>query len=64
MTKKAPPTVVERIDAALHTLNHSASGLPLGSAEDILARALAGELMRCRELAETLEAFLKQGDAG
>lgn len=62
MTKKAPPTVVERIDAALHSLNHSASGLELGSAEDVVSRELARNLLNARTLAETLAGFLKKED--
>jgi hypothetical protein len=62
LTKKPPPTVVERIDAALHTLNHSASGLQTGGVEDQVSRRLAKELLRARETAETLQGFLRQGD--
>jgi hypothetical protein len=61
--KKPPPTVVERIDAALHTLNHSASGATPGTLVDIVSKRLASDLLRTRELAETLEGFLRSRDA-
>jgi hypothetical protein len=61
--KKPPPTVVERIDAALHTLNHSASGRDRESAIGRVSVQLATELLHARETAETLLGFLGAEDA-
>lgn len=59
---KAPLTVVEAIDKALTVLNHHASGLPLGSADDRLSRDVAKQLLHARLLAETLHGFLAPAD--